>query len=180
MKMPWLLLITTVPATPSRKRAFLWRALKQIGAVYLRDGVCVLPEREESAAALRTITARVEEFGGEATLIAGVWLPAERSAAVIAQSRTARAAEYDEIAGEAERFLEHVRRETTHHELALTELTQLEEDLEKLQRWARQIRSRDYFGAGEAERRVTALLDRCAAALALVRERTSRREGTAS
>jgi len=65
----WLVLIYTVPAEPSRKRAFIWRELKKVGAVYLRDGVCVLPEGEATAAAFRAIAAKIEEFEGEATLI---------------------------------------------------------------------------------------------------------------
>ena len=40
----WLVLIYTLPPEPTRKRAFVWRELKKIGAVYLRDGVCLLPE----------------------------------------------------------------------------------------------------------------------------------------
>ena len=49
----WLLLVYTVPAEPSRLRAAVWRDLKKAGAVYLRDGVCVLPERDETLHALR-------------------------------------------------------------------------------------------------------------------------------
>ena len=48
MDIPWLLLIYTVPAEPSRKRAAIWRELKKVGAPYLRDGVCILPERPET------------------------------------------------------------------------------------------------------------------------------------
>ena len=65
----WLVLIYTVPSEPSRKRAFIWRELKKAGAVYLRDGVCALPERPETLAALSAIAARVEELGGQATLV---------------------------------------------------------------------------------------------------------------
>ena len=56
----WRLLIYTVPAQPSRKRAFIWRELKKAGAVYLRDGVCALPERPETAAVLSAVAAKVE------------------------------------------------------------------------------------------------------------------------
>ena len=33
----WLVLIYTLPAEPTRKRAFVWRELKKLGAVYLRE-----------------------------------------------------------------------------------------------------------------------------------------------
>ena len=62
MEITWLLLIYTVPAEPSRTRAFIWRELKKVGAPYLRDGVCILPERSETAAAARAIAAKVIPF----------------------------------------------------------------------------------------------------------------------
>src|SRR5438309_7457883 len=43
----WLLLIYTLPSQPSRKRAYVWRELKKVGAVYLRDGVAILPRRPD-------------------------------------------------------------------------------------------------------------------------------------
>ena len=75
----WLLLIYTVPAEPSRKRAAIWRDVKKVGAVYLRDGVCALPERQETTSAMRAIAARVEEFEGQATLVEAARLDAARA-----------------------------------------------------------------------------------------------------
>ena len=59
--MSWLLLIYRVPAEPSRKRAFVWRELKKVGAVYLRDGVCVLPDQAATRAGLRQVAERMLE-----------------------------------------------------------------------------------------------------------------------
>jgi hypothetical protein len=156
----WLLLIYTVPADPSRLRATVWREIKKSGAVYLRDGVCTLPETPETTAALRAIAARVEELGGHATLVTGARLDAARAEEVATQSRKARTAEYEEIGREVEGFLEHVRRETEHREFTFAELEELEEDLGKLKRWVGQVRARDHFG-GDAASRVDELLRRC-------------------
>lgn len=171
----WLLLIYTVPAEPSRKRAYIWREVRRLGAAYLRDGVCILPERPETAAVVRGIAAKVEEFGGQATVVQSAELDAERSAAVIAQARAARAAEYREVALEAERLLEHVRREREHREFTFAEVDELEADLGKLRRWADQVRARDYFGAAAADT-VDELLGRCAETLASFLEGASHRE----
>src|SRR5688500_6070286 len=76
----WLLLIYSVPSQPSRLRAAVWRDLKKAGAVYLRDGVAVLPARPETTATFREIAARIVESGGEGTLVEGARLPAERAA----------------------------------------------------------------------------------------------------
>jgi hypothetical protein len=174
--MTWLLLIYTVPAEPSRKRAFVWRELKKAGAVYLRDGVCVLPERQDTLAAFQAIAAKVEEFGGEAILIQAARLDPQPAGRVISQVRAAREDEYADVAREAERFLEHVRRETEHREFTFSELEELEADLGKLKRWAEQVRARDFFGV-EVAGRVAELLAACEGALASFLDETFNREG---
>jgi hypothetical protein len=171
----WLLLIYTVPSEPSRKRAYVWRELKKVGAVYLRDGVCALPHRDETLAAFRGIAERIGEDGGETTLVADARLDEERSRAIVARAGEDRAAEYGEIAREAERFLEHVRRETEHREFTFAELTALEADLGKLRRWTEQVRSRDYFEA-EGREPVEGLLASCEEELTAFLEEASKGE----
>jgi hypothetical protein len=164
MNTRWLLLIYTVPAQPTRKRAAIWREVKKVGAEYLRDGVCILPERPGTLDALRAIAASVEAFEGEATLVQSVQLDGDRSDAVVAHFQATRAEEYAEIAHDAERLLEHVARETEHRDFTYAELEELEQDLAKLKRWADQVRARDYFESREAQP-VTAVLERCERAL---------------
>jgi hypothetical protein len=146
----WTLLIYTIPSQPTRLRAAIWRELKKLGAVYLRDGVCVLPAGEASTAAFAAVAARVGELGGEATVVEEARLPAMRTAALVEQFRAARAEEYAEVARETEGFLAHVEREREHRVFTFAEVEELEADLGKLQRWAAQIRARDYFDAKEA------------------------------
>src|SRR5919109_4599504 len=175
MTSSWLLLIYTVPAEPSRKRAAVWRDLKKVGAVYLRDGVGVLPDRDDTLRALEAIAARVQEFGGQVTLVRAAQLDPARAEAVIAQAHTARAAEYAEVAREAERLVAHIWREREHREFTFAELEELEADLSKLKRWSEQIHARDYFGVEEA-RQVDGLLARCEEELASFLEETFRQE----
>jgi hypothetical protein len=175
MAVTWLLLIYVVPSDPSRKRAHIWRELKKVGAVYLRDGVCALPERAETTAAFRRIAAKVEEFGGEATLVEAAHLDPKRADVLTSSSRTARADEYRELVGEADGFLAHVRRETEHREFTFAEIEELEEDLGKLTRWTAQVRARDYFGGADAER-VAALLTQCEEELATFMETAARED----
>jgi hypothetical protein len=175
MHRTWLLLIYTVPAEPSRKRAFIWREVKKAGAVYLRDGVCALPEQPQTTSALRAIAAKVQEFEGEATLVEGAQLDPARAEWLVRRSRESRAEEYADVAREAERLLEHVARETEHREFTFAELEELEADLGKLKRWTAQVRARDYFGAG-ADERVQTLLDRCDQALGAFLDETASRD----
>lgn len=170
----WLLLIYTVPSDPSRLRAAVWRDLKKAGAVYLRDGVAVLPDLAPARVIFREVAAKITEFGGQATLVADARLESERADALIAQAKTGRAEEYGEIAREAERFLAHVAREREHRELTFAEVEEIEEDLGKLRRWADQVRARDHFGAVDASG-LDETLARCEAALASFLEAAYRR-----
>jgi hypothetical protein len=173
----WLLLIYTVPADPSRLRAAVWRDLKRLGAVYLRDGVCVLPQRPEAQAGLAATAARIDdEFGGQATLVENVQLPTEREEWVRDQAHAARAEEYAEVEREAQHLLDHIQRETEHREFSFAELEELDADLGKLKRWLHQIRGRDYFAQNQAEP-VHDLLGRCEQALAAFLEEASNRAG---
>ena len=165
----WLLLIYTIPTEPSRKRAFIWRKLKEVGALYLRDGVATLPERAETLAAFRSLTARIKEFAGQATLVSGVRLDSERAEAIMAESRAAREAEYADVGREAEQVLQHIRQEITHRVFSVAELAELTGDLAKLERWMGQIQARDYFGS-PAVTPVDLRLTRCEAVLSSLRQ----------
>lgn len=173
--MTWLLLIYTVPSEPSRKRAYIWREVKKVGALYLRDGVCALPEREETTAAFRQIAAKVVEFEGEATVVTAAHLDDARTAALIDAMHAARAVEYDELTGEAKGFIAHVQRETEHREFTFAELEELEGDLAKLKRWMEQVRARDYFASAQAEDVMT-LFTRCEEELAAFMETAARED----
>jgi hypothetical protein len=147
----WVLLIYTVPATPTRKRAFIWRELKRLGAVYLHDGVCVLPDRPATRQALRAVRDRVREYEGEATMVENARLDPDTVDRLLGQARSARQAEYGAVMETADQFLAHLRHETQHREFTERELAVLEADLAKLHRWYEQIRARDYVTAGGGE-----------------------------
>jgi hypothetical protein len=179
MDTPWLLLIYTVPAEPSRKRAAIWRELKKVGAPYLRDGVCILPERPDTRERFDIITAKVQEFGGDATLVSGARLSETRAVALVEQFQAARDEEYHDIAREADRLLEHVARETEHRQFTYAELEELEADLGKLRRWTDQVVARDYFGEGPPEVLAEAL-ERCERALGTFLETAAAHEQSIS
>jgi hypothetical protein len=160
MEPTWLLLIYTIPTEPSRKRAAVWRELKRVGALAVRDGVWALPERDDTRASVHALAARVTELGGQATLIEGARIDAGRGAELVAAARSASAGEYQELVTEAGQFLAHVQREREHRNVRFRELEELEADLAKLRRWTEQITARDYFGAtGRAD--IERLLAEC-------------------
>src|SRR5690348_18337873 len=83
----WLLLIYTVPAQPSRKRATVWREIKRLGAVYLHDGVCVLPEQPGALINLRALASRIETMDGQATIVEHAQLDSDRAEQLKTQCR---------------------------------------------------------------------------------------------
>ena len=48
----------SIPANPSRYRVAVWKALKELGAVYLQPAVAVVPQREGLREALLALTPR--------------------------------------------------------------------------------------------------------------------------
>jgi len=64
----WLLLTYKVPRHPSARRVYVWRKLKQLGAILLHDSVWVLPNSDRSAEQLRWLAEEIKEFGGRASL----------------------------------------------------------------------------------------------------------------
>ena len=62
----WLSLVTTLPTENATVRQRAWRALKASGAAVLRDGVYVMPERDDCRATLDAVATDVREGGGTA------------------------------------------------------------------------------------------------------------------
>jgi len=147
----WLLLIYSVPAEPSRKRAWVWREIRRAGAVYLRDGVCVLPQTETNESAFDALAQRIVEFEGRATVVEEAVLDAAAVEEVTAHMRAARADEYAAVREDTHAFLEHLRREQAHRDLSPAELKELGADLTKVQRWYGKVRRRDHLNAGGHE-----------------------------
>src|SRR5258708_2525502 len=65
----WLLLIYRLPPEPSSARTAIWRETKRLGALSLQHGVCLLPGSETNRAVYGRLARRVEEYGGEATVL---------------------------------------------------------------------------------------------------------------
>lgn len=175
LNMIWLLLIYTVPRDPSRKRAAIWRDIKKLGAVYLHDGVCALPEQEEALAAFRRVADKVIEFGGQATVARSVELDESSERKLVAAGEAERAEEYSDIRQEVDAFLAHLHRERRHREFTFAELEEIEEDLGKLKRWFSQIESRDFVRAPTAEE-IRALIAVCASEVDAFLEEASEHE----
>jgi hypothetical protein len=156
----WLLLIYTLPSQPSRKRAYVWRELKKLGAVYLRDGVAILPTRADLRLRLSEVAARIDEYEGTVDLIDAPSFPAHREAQLLARFNEERASEYREVHHACVRFLRDVLEEVDAEDFGFPDVDNLESELGRLARWYEQVQERDYFGGAEGER-VAEILAKC-------------------
>jgi hypothetical protein len=62
----WLLLVYRIPREPTAGRVFVWRKLKQLGAVALQDAVWVLPGTPRTQEQFQWLAAEITELKGDA------------------------------------------------------------------------------------------------------------------
>src|SRR5436305_4689180 len=105
MNSEWILLIYTVPSQPSRKRAYVWRELKKLGAVYLRDGVALLPRRADLEQHIGEIVSRIDEYEGTADVVLSPRFATDRGEAFVERFQEDRLSEYQELYHACVRFL---------------------------------------------------------------------------
>ena len=67
--MRWLMLLTSLPPTPTRHRVGVWRKLQRMGAVRLRGSAWILPETPETTELFQWLVQEIQSFRGEATLV---------------------------------------------------------------------------------------------------------------
>ncbi len=131
-----MLLVYRIPREPSRHRVAVWRKLRDLGALYLQDGVAALPEDAVTREQMEWLQLRVREAGGEATLWEARPGTAAEEAELVGTFRAAREEAYRALIAGAER----VRLKAE-----MGGGADLSETLGKLERAFRAERRRDYF-----------------------------------
>ena len=133
----WVLLVYRLPREPSRHRVAVWRKLRDLGALYLQDGVAALPEDAVTREQLEWLQLRVREAGGRATLWEALPNTVAENRDLVQEFRAAREEGYGGVIEDAER----IRRKAT---LGADKASLLEE-IAKIEREFRAERRRDYF-----------------------------------
>src|SRR5438046_1742411 len=120
----WLLLIYRIPREPTAGRVYIWRKLKQLGAVAIQDAVWVLPATPRPHEHFQWLTAETIELGGEASVFV---------------SRLASAADSHRLVAEFEKPVKDA------YETILAALKRKNRDLSALAKRYQQIQAQDYF-----------------------------------
>ncbi len=141
----WLLLSVTTGKEASL-RVYVWRQLRKLGAVYLHQSVCLLPDLPQVRTHLRPVLGRVHGQGGRARLIS-VRISGEEHQALVDEQQGDRDTEYGEVVERAPQFLDEIEMETARGRATYAEVEESEADLERFEKWLAAITERDYFQA---------------------------------
>jgi hypothetical protein len=146
-----LIVIPTVPSSPSSLRVTVWRRMRGAGALHLHGGVWVLPHRPAQEDLARAVRGQVRTAGGDVVLLSADALDGMEAEVVKDRFRAERAEEYAEFCEGCDEFLAEIDKETAREKFTFPELEEIEDDLEKLHAWLRKIRDRDFFGGSRAD-----------------------------
>jgi len=153
----WLLLTYKVPAEPASKRVALWRRVRGMGAVYLQNGVSLLPKTDDHARRLKMLENDIAEMGGEAVLLDTVALDRAQEDKVVTRFKADRDDAYREFIDKCDDFEAEIAKETAAQHFTYNELEENDVELKKLQGWLEKIKKLDFYGgelATEASERL--------------------------
>jgi hypothetical protein len=160
----WLLVTASSAGAPDSLRVAIWRKLRSLGALYLHQSVCLLPDRPDVRREIRRLVDRVRSNGGSARALHIAFDDRDEEAGVVAELQAARDDEYGEVLDRVPAFLDELRAERDRGRATYEEVEESEADLERFRSWLAKIDRRDYFGA-PLRSEAHAAVERCAQAL---------------
>ncbi|MFE7977318.1 Chromate resistance protein ChrB [Streptomyces shenzhenensis] len=171
----WLLVSVTTAGAASSLRMQVWRKLKGLGALYLQQSVCLLPDRPSVATVLAELRERVRADGGRMRVVHVEIADRGELGELAAEMTAAIDEEYAEVLERLPSFFAELEMESGRGRAVFAEVEESEADLERFRSWVAKIEARDYFRAPRGEE-VRAELERAAAALAAFESAALERE----
>lgn len=159
MNINFLTFTYKIPREPSKNRVYIWRSVKELGAVYLQQGVALLPYEENLYKILQDLREQVNSLGGKSTLSQLNFLNEEDEKDIILEFKEQINEEYNELQDNCQRLIYELDRETENEKFQFSELQEGEEELKKLQRWHDKINKRNYFNS-ESEEKAKEMLEK--------------------
>jgi hypothetical protein len=162
----WLLITVSTPGGGSSTlRVYAWRKLRSLGAHYVQQSVCLLPDTPKTTRAAARLVTRLRGEGGHGEMLHISLTDARQEAALIDAFQQERSDEYREVVERTQQFHAELRLERRRGRATYTELEESDADLARHQKWLAAIRARDYFDAPGA-REAAAAVAACEEALA--------------
>lgn len=141
----WWFLIYKIPSEPSRLRAAIWREVHRLGAVYLQDGVCLVPDVLDMELGIDALRERVVAMGGKA------WAFRANSAVTGQDSelenlfRAAQADELRELRSTADTLCRQLEDAKSHFDMGEEGFARCESELRRLRSSLRTLRAHQFF-----------------------------------
>jgi hypothetical protein len=142
-----LLISVSTAGAAGALRVQVWRKLRSLGALYLQQSVCLLPEREDTTRQVRRLLDRVRQHGGSARTLRVTFPDPAEHQQVIDEFNAARDAEYAEVLDRMPAFHKELDLERARGRITYAEVEESEADLERFRAWLAKISARDYFAA---------------------------------
>ena len=120
--MRWLMLLTSLPPTPTRHRVGVWRKLQRMGAVRLRGSAWILPETPETTELFQWLVQEIQSFRGEATLVHVDRIEGMSEEQVRGLFHKARGVEHQAVEQGCREILRHLDRHRTNHRGSVAKL----------------------------------------------------------
>ena len=146
----WLLLTYKVPPEPAAKRVALWRRLRGMGAVYLQNGMCLLPKTDDHVRRLKMLENDIAGMDGDAVILEAVALDRGQQEKVVARFKADRDDAYREFIDKCDDFETEIAKETVAQHFTYNELEENDVEVKKLQGWLEKIKKLDFYGGGLA------------------------------
>jgi uncharacterized protein Usg len=153
----WLIFAYQVPASPSTHRAYVWRKLKAIGALYLQNSFCILPDLPQLQEFLKQLRDEIENRGGSSTILHVSILKEEECATLIERFQQQMEDEYGEFIEQCEVFHKELAMERDRKHFTFGELEENDANIAKLRIWLPKLRARDFFHVPKATHAVEEL-----------------------
>jgi hypothetical protein len=148
----FLVLAYRMPAKPTAGRVAVWRNLKKIGAVYLQDSVCVLPDTVALRRELMPVLERIDEADGRYHLLPLRKPTPEEEEKIVALFVEQTAQHYREIVENCEvNFVKEIEFEHFRKNFTYEEAEEIRMEFEKICSWFDRVQERDWFGAPNAD-----------------------------
>ena len=149
MKINFLVFSYKIPSEPSKNRVYIWRSMKNLGAVYLQQGVALFPQKEDILTKLKKLNDKVKSFeGAKSTLSELSFLSKEDEDSIINKFNSQSINEYTEFIKNCKNTIYELDRESEENNYDFLEFEEAEEDIKKLELWIKKIYKRDYFNCG--------------------------------
>jgi hypothetical protein len=121
-----------------------------MGAVYLQNGVCLLPKTDDHVRRLKILANEIAGMGGESVILETVALDRSQEDKVVARFKADRDEDYGEFLGKCADFEAEIAKETAAAHFTYAELEENDVDLKKLEGWLEKINKLDFYGASSA------------------------------